>query len=126
MWKAGIINGKQRYRCKNCNKNQAETDGREKYSEEERRCALVLYLEGCGFRRIARIMSKLFGKYYRHQTVVNWIKRAGLKVLSEQTKQEKVEVLEMDEPYTYVKKRSEKQGFGPLLIGKRCALLRWK
>ena len=81
---------------------------------------------GCGFRRIAIIMSKLFGKYYRHQTVVNWIKRAGLKVLSAQTKQEKVEVLEMDELYTYVKKKSEKQGFGVLLIGKRCALLRLK
>ena len=51
---------------------------------------------------------------------------AGLKGMSEKTKQEKVEVLEMDEPYTYVKKRSEKQGFGLLLIGKRCALLRLK
>ena len=46
LWKTGIINGKQRYRCKNCNKNQAETDGQEKYSEEERRCALVMYLKG--------------------------------------------------------------------------------
>ena len=59
------------------------------------------------------IMSKLFGKYlfgkyYRHQTVVNWIKRAGLKVLSAQTKQEKVEILEMDELYTYVKKKERK------------------
>ena len=31
-WKAGIVKGKQRYRCKNCNKNQAETDGMVKYS----------------------------------------------------------------------------------------------
>ena len=66
-----------------------------------------MYLEGCGFRRIAIIMSKLFGKYYRHQTVVNWIKRAGLKVLSAQTKQEKAEVFETDELYTYVKKRAK-------------------
>ena len=71
-------------------------------------------------------MSKIFNKNYRYQTIINWIKRAGLKVLSEQTKQEKVEVLEMDELYTYVKKKSEKQGFGLLLIGKRCALLRLK
>ena len=74
---------------------------------------------GGGFRRIARIMSKIFNKNYRYQTIMNWIKRAGLKVLSAQTKQEKVEVLEMDELYTYVKKKSEKQGFGVLLIGKR-------
>ena len=44
LWKAGIVKGKQRYRCKNCNKNQAETDGRVKYSGEERKYALVLYL----------------------------------------------------------------------------------
>ena len=94
-WKAGIVKGKQRYRCKNCNKNQAETDGRVKYSEAERKYALVMYLEGCGFRRIARIMSKIFNKNYRYQTIMNWIKRAGLKEMSEK-KQEKVEVLEVN------------------------------
>ena len=62
LWKTGIVKGKQRYKCKNCNKNQAETDSRVKYSVEERKRALVLYLEGYGFRRIARIMSKTFEK----------------------------------------------------------------
>ncbi len=51
-----------------------------------------MYLEDCGFRRIARIMSKIFNKNYRYQTIINWIKRAGLKEMSEK-KQEKVEVL---------------------------------
>ena len=59
-----------------------------------------------------------------HPSHVLEIKRAGLKVLSEKTKQEKVEVLETDELYTYVKKKSEKHGFGLLLIGKICALVR--
>ena len=68
LWKAGIVKGKQRYRCKNCNKNQAETDGRVKYPGEERKYALMLYLVDYGFRRIARIMSKIFGKHYRYQT----------------------------------------------------------
>ena len=52
-------------------------------------------LRGNGFRRIARIMSKIFNKNYRYQTIMNWIQRAGLKVLSEK-KQEKVEVLEVN------------------------------
>ena len=93
LWKAGVINEKQRYRCKSCNRTQGATDERVKYSEEERRQALVLYLEGCGFRKIARIMGKLCGKNYRYQTIMHWIKVAGLKVLSEKTKQEKVDVL---------------------------------
>ena len=41
-------------------------------------------------------MSKIFGKHYRHQTIMNWIKRAGLKEMSEK-KQEKAEVLELKE-----------------------------
>ena len=104
LWKAGIVKGKQRYRCKNCNENQAETDGRVKYSGAERKYALVMYLEDCGFRRIARIMSKIFGKHYRHQTIMNWIKKAGLRVLKENSKQEQMDVVEMDELYTFVKK----------------------
>ena len=61
LWKAGVINSKQRYRCKNCNKNQAETDGRVKYSDEERKHAISLYLDDCGFRRIARILRQIYG-----------------------------------------------------------------
>ena len=86
LWKAGIVKGKQRYRCKNCNKNQAETDGRVKYSGAERKYALVMYLEDCGFRRIARIMSKIFGKHYRHQTIMNWIKKDWIKGFEREVK----------------------------------------
>lgn len=117
LWKVGIINGKQRYKCKNCGKNQAEADDRVKYTEGEKKQALVLYLEGCGFRRIARIMGKINGKFYRHQTIINWIKTAGIKALATTNKQEKIEVLEMDELYTYVQKKNEEQGYGRLLIG---------
>ena len=78
---------KQMYRCKNCNKNQAKMEGRINYSEEKHKHAVVyLYLEECEFRRIARIMSKLFGKIYRHQGIMNWIKVAVLQILSAKTK----------------------------------------
>ena len=32
-------------------------------------------------QEIERIMSKNHRKNYRHQTIMNWIKRAGLRVL---------------------------------------------
>ena len=97
----------KRYRYKKSNKNQIETDGRWKYTEDERRCALMLFLEGNRFRRIARIMNKFFGKNYKHQTIMNWIKSASLKILKEKSQQEQIDVTEMDELYTYVKKRSK-------------------
>ncbi|MBQ2175455.1 MAG: hypothetical protein II453_10480, partial [Alphaproteobacteria bacterium] len=58
----------------------------------QRKYALVLYLERNGFKRIARIMSKIFNKNYRYQTIMNWIKKAGLRVLKENSKQEQMDV----------------------------------
>jgi hypothetical protein len=51
---------------------------REKHTEIVKNAAVVLYLEGCGFRRIARILSEIFGKKIHNP---------------------------MDELYTYTKKR---------------------
>ncbi len=92
---------KQRYRCKNCNKNQAEIDSRAKYSDEERKYVLILYIDGDGFRRIARIMSKI----YRYQTVINRIQKAGLKALKENS------TVKMTELRMYIK-TGEKHEFG--------------
>ena len=58
-------------------------------------------MEGCGFRRVARIMSKI----YRYQTVINRIKKAGLKVLKEMSK------VKIDELHMYIK-WSEEYEFG--------------
>ena len=109
VWKFGVVNGKQRYKCKHCARSQSEIDGREKYSAQERKFAITLYLEGNGFRRIARIMTKTFEKEFRHQTIQYWIKKAGIQVLKqakERVTSAKMEVLEMDELYTYVKKKT--------------------
>ena len=99
LWKIGTSTGKQRYKCKNCGKSQAEVDDRVKYSDEERRRAIVLYLEGCGFRRIARIMKEFFGKEYHYQTIVNWVKRAGMKAMNEEQNLGKIDVVEKDAHY---------------------------
>ena len=69
-WKAGIVKEKQRFKCAHCKRVQVEKDTRYKYSERERNSALSLYLEGMGFRQIARVMSKIFGKKYVYQTII--------------------------------------------------------
>ena len=45
-------------------------------------------------------MSKIFNKNYRHQTIMNWIKKAGLTAV----------IAGMDELYTYIKKRAKNTG----------------
>jgi transposase-like protein len=66
---AGVDN--QRYRCKICNRVQIGKDNRKKYGEEEeRKMALKLYLEGYGFRMIARPWPRNIGMPQVFQTIL--------------------------------------------------------
>ena len=51
--KIGFKNEVQKWRCKECGKYQGEVDRRGKYTEEDKKAALFLYLEGVGFRPAA-------------------------------------------------------------------------
>jgi transposase-like protein len=102
---------------------QIGRDNRQKYGEEEKRTALKLYLEVCGFRRIARTMSEIFKRRFLYQTIVKWIKKLGNQIIELQRKTGKIEVLEMDELYTYVKKRAIKSEYGVLSTETDCVLV---
>lgn len=103
--KAGFKDGVQKWRCKECGKYQGLVDNRIKYTEEERKAAICLYLEGNGFRRTARILSELFKKNFCYRTIMQWVKKEG-QILESQKKtpKEAIKILEMDELYTYIKK----------------------
>jgi transposase-like protein len=134
--KDGIRNGVRKWRCKEHNRSQGLEDGRIKYSGKEKSVALTLYLEGCGFRRIARILGEIYNKFYRWQTIVNWIKAFGksleMKVIKKEKEEEEEEeavdiaVLELDELYTYVKEKRIESRYGLVLIGTGCVLERLK
>ncbi|MDR0968237.1 MAG: hypothetical protein LBL99_01205 [Holosporaceae bacterium] len=126
MIKKGITRGKQRYYCKSCERNQVEGDERERYPEIVRKTAKILYLEGCGFRRIALVLNCIFRINIRYQLVIHWIKKAGAQLEEKLTKSEgkqTVPVLEMDELYTYVKKNGIRSEYGLMLIETGCVLL---
>ena len=87
--KSGFNNKKQRYLCKECGCHY--TVSHRGYPEHIRLKAIQLYLEGNGFRRIERILK------VSHVSVINWVKKAGAKLEEILKKDEKVEVLELDE-----------------------------
>ncbi len=122
--KNGQTRGKQRYKCKQCKKNQVESDGRSerKYSKAIKHLAVSMYLNCMGFRAIGRVLQVPF------QSVHYWIKQAGQKVedIASQKIEESstIEILEMDELFTYVQKKSGKFEYGLLLIGTEIKLLR--
>ncbi|OFX36137.1 MAG: Insertion element protein [Bacteroidetes bacterium GWA2_32_17] len=105
--KDGIVKSKQRYLCKDCKyRFTVEQIGK---SNKVKRDALILYLEGLGFRSIGRFLN------VSHVTVFNWIKSFGEK-LNEFRNSGDIEVVELDEMHTYIDSKKITVGFGLLLI----------
>ena len=130
--KNGNVRGKQRYICKLCGYNFVEIDERIKHDNRTKNLVIRMYLNNCGIRRISEILEVPVS------TVLSWIKRAGEivdKMVNERQETiDKIEVLEMDELWTFVKKNRngiEKQGkrmenipeYGLLWIGTDLKLL---
>lgn len=131
--KNGFMQEKQRYRCKACGYNFTQGDGRTDYDAQTKQLVVRMYLNNCGFRRVAEILQLPL------TTVFTWIQRAG-QIVDEMVKERQeeagdIEILEMDELYTYVKKSQDaakKQAkesantpaFGLLLIGTQAKMLR--
>jgi len=107
--KDGNVKGRQRYLCKQC---------RYRFTVEQRgkptsikRLALMMYLEGLGFRSIERILK------VNHVTVMNWIKAFGEQLDEYRMPERNLEIIEMDEVHTYVQQKKSTAGYGFLLIG---------
>ena len=105
--KNGFVRGHQRYLCESCNKNFIQGDRRKNntYSNQTKNMVIRMYLNNCGIRRIAHILDIPLS------TTFGWIKKAG-KIVDEMVKNKneefkKVDVLEMDELFTYIKKNQK-------------------
>ena len=97
--------GEQRYICKSCRRIQIEGDKRIKFTKEQRYQALVLYTEGNGFRRIARILTAFYKKKFANNTILHWIRKFGKETEGNLLNiKQKIGILEMDELHTFVKK----------------------
>jgi transposase-like protein len=110
--KDGIVQGRQRYRCKDC--GYRHTVKERGLGADKKRQALELYLEGLGFRSIGRFLR------CSHVAVYNWIKSYGA-AIEEIRSSAGVEVVEMDEMHTYVGSKKTIAGSGLLLIAMESA-----
>jgi transposase-like protein len=85
---------KQRYECKDCNKNYTNGDKRIKYDDKIKLQAITMSLNNCGQRAIGRILK------IPYQYVSNWVKN-GVDIVKQkieaekESKIEKVEILEL-------------------------------
>ena len=116
--KDGIVKQRQRYLCKQCEyRFTVPYIGK---SDKLKREALILYLEGLGFRSIARFLN------VSHVAVFNWIKSFGKK-LEDLRIENQIEVVEIDEMHTYIGSKKTTAGSGLLLIemGNGLSTVKW-
>ena len=113
--------GTQRMQCMICKKTFAETPRR--FSKEVKYKAILMYLNNVGIRKIALILGA------SSTAVSKWIRNAH-KLLQELLENfnplasEKADIIELDEIYTYVKKRKIEQSYGLLILEDKSVLLR--
>ena len=107
--KDGLTNGRQRYQCKNCGRRYSVEKRSTEKSDDKKRLALKLYLEGLGFRAIGRVLD------INYVTIYYWIKKWGESVHLPKS-EEPIEIVELDEIHTYIQNKKTTVGAGLLLI----------
>ncbi|MCP4269439.1 MAG: IS1 family transposase [Candidatus Brocadiaceae bacterium] len=91
----------QRYRCQHCQKSYTPEKKLRGYTEEIRKQAIQMYIDGVNFRRIGRFLG------VHHQTVINWVNAYAEEVPSAPVPDE-VDNVEMDELFTFIGSKKSK------------------
>ena len=107
--KDGIIRGKQRFKCKNCHYRYTVERKSDVKTQETRRLALELYIEGVGFRGIGRILKISYG------TVYKWVKLWNTQA-SLPRRLTPLKIVDLEDIHTYVVSNNITSGHGLLLI----------
>lgn len=110
----------QRYYCKDCKRTFTLNEPR--FSKKVKFMAIQFYLNNVGIRKIALFLKT------SPVSVLRWIRNAH-KILQKELqeydplKTEQSDIIELDEIYTYVKKRRNGQSYGLLTLDGESVLL---
>lgn len=108
--RSGHARGRQRYECQNCHFHY--TTGHRGKPPGYQRMALHLYLEGEGFRSIGRLLG------VSNVAVMNWIHQFAEKLDPiRKPPGVELEIVEIDEMYSFIQQKKTAVGSGSLWIG---------
>ena len=119
--KNGVSKGYQRHKCNTCGRTFSGTEAR--CSEKTKRMAVWMTLNGVGVRKTALLLGT------SHVNVLNWVKKTHAIMqqsldCSQADYSEEVDIIELDEIYTFVQKRGGGTRYGLLILEGQSVLLR--
>jgi transposase-like protein len=105
--KNGRKKGKQNYLCVNCGRQFLDSyESRRGYAPEVKQKCLKMYVNGMGFRAIARVTG------LHHTTIIDWVKQVGT-ILPDYYHSGSIPLVgELDELQTFVGSKKTKSGSG--------------
>ena len=117
--KNGFRRGKQSFRCKNCGCQYVENPNKRAYPTAVKQLCLKMYLNGMGFRAIARVTE------IDHTTIINWVEQAGEALSDEPQDSEIPEITEIDELQTFVGNKKNKIWIWTVVNHQKKGIILW-
>jgi hypothetical protein len=120
--RSGIINSRQRYRCKKCGYYFTVSKLGKQIDPYFVIKALQLYIEGVSYREIERLLG------INHSTVINWVKKYRIKAPENLDYRPTYNILTHDELLEHIKSQENLKGLGFLIteIGDKFMVIRWE
>ena len=120
--KSGIVKGRQRYKCTDCNYNFSVIKEGKQIDSYYVIKALQLYIEGVSFREIERLLG------VSHVSVMNWVKKYNLKLPKNKEYHPTYKVLNHEELMEFFKKKDNMISSGCLIteLGDKYMVIKWE
>lgn len=120
--KSGVVKGKQRFFCRNCNYYFTVNKVGKKIDDYYVTKALQLYLEGLSLREIERILG------ISHVTISSWIKEYNIKKPPHTDFHATYKVFKQKELAEYIEKEENLKGNGLIIteFGDKFMLIKWE
>jgi len=120
--KSGIVNEKQRYKCKKCNYFFTVNKLGKQIDDYYVNKALQLYLEGLTYREIERILG------ISHVSIMNWVKKYNIKRPYNSKYHPTYKILTATELAEFFKNTKNITGSGVVVteLGDKFMLIKWE
>lgn len=120
--KAGIVQNRQRYKCKTCGYHYSVDKIGKRIPDYYQIKALQLYIEGLTYREIERILG------ISHVTVMNWVRSAKLKRPVQSQYHPTYKILNHNELIALISQPSFIKDAGMIIteVGDKFMVIRWE